>query len=199
MNNNIMDTFNIEDGIGLSGYVIIRDEKSGKIIFEGKNMIVKEGKDALLARFLFKDDDNPFLTGLTVTDNILDKKLHKYSLSKFLFSEDATETTYTYRYENLPENERDSDWFYKGNINKDNLVLEKLEDDHVRLKLTTNINLNTANTTEKEKNFTALCLLLDAGINSSADDLSKIFSRIRFDTIKLTAESSLSLTYYIYF
>lgn len=202
----LKDTFTVTDNNSLRGFVVIKDNKTGRILVENHNMILKEGKDCILSHFLFKDKTQTYISELADTSDL--QSLRNYFLSHCVFYKNDSEVAYTENFD--APGSRNS--FSTNEVNRKNQVLIPLskdnfkieiEDNHFILKITLNIDLLSyfdASTDNKE--FTSLALLLsdgNTGTNYETYNNYKTFSRIRFDSIFLTQDSSLNLTYYVYF
>lgn len=226
---NLVEEFNMNDSLGLSGFVVITDNKTGKILLKKHNMILAGAKKVLLSKLLCACNNNDIeptskCSNLDITSLDLaymvdspSKYTYKdYYLKYCKFYNDENDVVYNENVNHArPSNtttSNENDPFIlefilsestanispKANVDCTGSLTTSIEavDNHYRLKFS--IELSTDQ--EDPIKFTSLSLVMDHPNNSTQKkDLEIPFSRIKFDPIILTQESSLNLTYYVYF
>lgn len=188
--NELKEFFEASDGI-VNGFVVITDKTIGKIILQKKNMILKDGKDALLAKFLLNTEIlNNANIDETLSGNLND--LSSFLLKEAIFYYNDNEVSYT----------DNQSLLFLDNINQLSFELEKqdlyltTENNHTCLKIVFDITLDNTSGTEvvDSKTVNSLSLVMTDESNNK-----KLFSRIRFDPIILTPENKMTIQYYVYF
>lgn len=210
MKNDLKEFMEISDGL-VNGYVVIRDG-NGKILVQKKNMIVKEGKAALLSRFL-TNSNGEFLIDNVIADSTTRgdiETLSKFSLYKVILYKKNDEVSFTDDISlisdgttNIASDKQTIDRL-DFDIGKENTKCElsQDEDGHFIIKLSINISFDNENNAEAldKRELNSLSIIMkDFTTSVATNNNFKMFSRIRFDPIILTPESSLTLQYYVYF
>lgn len=226
---NLIEEFNMTDSLGLSGFVIITDNKTGKVLLKKHNMILAGAKRVLLSKLLCdcstdkESETTSKHSGLELKSlNLLYKtdslgKIYNYKdyyIRYCKFYNDDNDVIYNEEINyskdeekfilsfNLDDATATSDYItFNDNNTAYGMLITSIEevDNHYRLKFSTTL------TTDQEEpiKFTSLSLVMDHPSNQAGNDHDKSleipFSRIKFDPIILTQESSLNLTYYVYF
>lgn len=227
---NLIEEFNMTDSLGLSGFVIITDNKTGKVLLKKHNMILAGAKRVLLSKLLcdcstgISEDATSKHFGLELEnlnllyknkENVTDVYNYKdYYIRYCKFYNDDNDVVYNEEINyskdeekfilsfNLDATTATSDYITSNDNNSTyGMLITSIEevDNHYRLKFSVNL------TTEQEEpiKFTSLSLVMDHPNNLTGknhkNNLEIPFSRIKFDPIILTQESSLNLTYYVYF
>lgn len=220
---NLIEEFNMNDSLGLSGFVVITDNKTGEILLKKHNMILAGAKKVLLSKLLCPCNTNEQdiepkyeqleLLGLDLLYKLYDTKKYYYKdyyLRYCKFYNIEEDVVYS---ETINKNQNDQDFLLHFELDKsspENLTtnnslcngslsfnVEEVDvDSHYRLK----ISIELKSDQEDPIKFTSLSLVMDHPDNNENEkDLEIPFSRIKFDPIILTQESSLNLTYYVYF
>lgn len=181
----ITETVDIHDsGFNPKGYVIIKD-KDGNVLVKKHNMIVKDGKDFIFGAFFNAAfNQNPSPSGY----NDLVGNLPKYKLTKLRFGNHDHETTFTQNY-----GSKDSRHLPEDDILVNDILIGTT-DNHPYVKISKNISFDA---TYDINSVSELELILVPVEDASLQP--KLFSRIKFDVIPITAGIEFSLEYYIYF
>lgn len=176
---------------GPKGFVIITD-KDGKILVKKHNMIVKDGKDYIFATVINKIFNG---IGFNKVDNY-DSTMLDYSITEIRFGCSTNETEFTRSYGEdsesihlLHEVSEDGVPSYHHPLSASEITIGT-SDNHpyivINKELTFNSSVNIDNVSELEL------------IMSNGED-KKLFSRIKFDIIPISAGSEFTIEYYIYF
>lgn len=204
------DEIDVNDSLGLKGFLIITDNKTGKIILKKHNMILKGAKQILLAKFLDTVANGTFdeavVKASEKSEMIEHVNLYKdYNLQKFIFFNDGSnsDVSYTDTYSDfetyITSNTSILISLMEGGNSNDDINLTKVSNftfdtdgDHYVLKISTNITLTGLDS--ESRSFNSLVSVAENGNEGKI-----LFSRIKFDPIILSTDSTLNLTYYIYF
>ena len=176
---------------GPKGFVIITD-KDGKILVKKHNMIVKDGKDYIFATAINKIFSN---IGFNNVGNYNSTMLD-YSITEMRFGCSTNETEFTRSYSSdnesihlLNEVSEDGVPVYHHPLSASDITVGT-SDNHpyivINKELVFNSNVNIDNVSELE-------LIMSNGKDK------KLFSRIKFDIIPISANSEFTIEYYIYF
>lgn len=181
------------------GFVIITDPKTGEVLVKKHNMIVKEGKDFIFATVI----QNLFLTTPSLESNdyyTKDNLSFKISQMRFGNSTADTHFTRTYSADNESTHLRGNDTdieaepIYHHDITSDNIEVGT-SNDHPYIKISKD--LSFSNTTNID-NISELELIMVDTLTEGKKS-NRLFSRIKFDVIPISAGSEFSIEYYIYF
>lgn len=189
---NMNDSFSVNDKIGPKGFVVIKDSK-GKIIVKKENMIVQDGRNYIFNLFCaangFGSND---MTG--------------YKLKKVVFFESENEVKFTDTISNIPSTNISytiGDANSTADLKYTNIDTENGISRHNSTESNSNYNYikisKTLSFNSSDINYPPVLSSLAIIIGDNNDSSDKLFSRIVFDKIPVSAESELLLDYYIYF
>lgn len=194
-----IENIEIEDS-GIKGFVILKDSRTGKILVQKHNMILRTGKEMLLSKLFLGD----LVSYISNGSDFKDINAYKdFTLYKAIFFKSESEVSYDDTADNLNLPLEDSDSVDLENridiiLNPNHISLVNTNDGHIAIKISLRIDFNTTiygqnMTVLDERIFSSLCLVAKDNSNTT------LFSRICFDPIIVTSESILNLDYYIYF
>lgn len=197
----LAEEISVSDAGKYGGFVILRDNKTGKYIFRKHNMIVNEGKK-VLAAYLFGhfSGNNAFTDSSTEKLVTNSENYSGYQLKYLFLSNDATETTFDMTYSDListttltgslSSTVASSYNGYVFNLPSDDVPVEFVQDENtnkyaikLELEFTDSLSLTSVS---------SLGLLMGDGSGTV------LFSRINFDTIPVVDDTSYTLLYYVY-
>ena len=185
------------ENIGLKGYVVIKDKKTGKVLREGHNMILEAGRNYLLSLFLNKNN------GIVTTESVqslLDdySNMLNYSLSHVYYYYDGEEgNTYKYRLKDDIKEKKES--LVKLTTQNQNVIFSPCPDDNSKFRLEISFDISTNEITFSKYDSVVLLLTNDSKTADQKLTDYKLFSRFCFDTLIIDKESDVSMVYYIYF
>lgn len=183
MKNKITDGISLKDGIGAHGYVVIRDDSTGKILLQKSNMVVETGRSFVYSLFVES------LEGVVSSDSGIELSTAE-RLDKCVL---GTGSKKIVEYTDTDLNERLEGY--------DISLTDK--SDRLKIELGSTID-------EESKGKVYFLKFQISGIKGNGDDINitelglflnngDLFSRITFDPIPFSVSTSFSLDYYIYF
>ena len=192
----INDSFNIMDCVNPKGFVIITNKNTGEILLKKHNMILTEGRKVILSKLL-----NGF-NNYTSKENLTDYS--DYQFKCVCFSSNAQETKkdmkisnenlgFVSKMENNKEQNLNRKYFSYA-LNSGNFTLEN-DNENFYFKINTNVSLPIGAESGVIDHISSLGIIMEK-VSSGAELL---FSRISFDPIQISADTTFELTYYIYF
>lgn len=175
MKKELYENFEVQDGLAPVGIVTILDGNSKKIVFKGKNMVVKGGRDYMAG--LFEQANSAIFGKTNTTEN--------RKITKIKFGNGAAITTF------LMDDLESTILAY--DIKKEE-VSYAIVDNHNVFTITKNISFNAE--TFQEVSICELGLFL---VDAEATPVTEtLFSRVTFDAIPLGVETSFIIKYSIY-
>lgn len=165
------DNYNI-----VSGHVIISDKKNNNILFEGDNMIVGEGRDFILSKVISG------IAAPTLSDGVSIRDYSAYKYWSMFLSSNSSEV-----------NINDTAAAFSGNVEPITRFEVNVPDRTIML------GVRITGETGVIKNYSSLGIVISDS-NDSGDAGNRILlSRIKFDTVVLTADSQIDIRYILYF
>lgn len=165
----------LENDFSPKGYVVISD-KDGNIIREGHNMVLLNGKKIIASKL-----SSIFNSLLTTQDK---EDFSNYEITKLILSENADETIFNNNY----STDKIADFL----LSTINTSINNVENSNGHFSFKISVEYK-GESSDNVKTASSICLIATNGTTE------KIFSRIRFDSVVLNAESDFNISYYLYF
>lgn len=177
------------------GFVIITDSNSGRVLVKKHNMIVKDGKDFIFACVI----NNIFNTTITDLPEAYKNDNLTYHITEMRFGRTTGDTEFnrTYSDEQPSEHLRgnagniEETPIYHHNLDAENIAVGT-SNNHPYIKISKDLSFSNSTNID---NISELELIM----TNSNRDSKRLFSRIKFDVIPISAGSEFSIEYYIYF
>lgn len=175
---NKKDNYNI-----VSGHVIISDKKSNNILFEGDNMIVGEGRNFILSKVISG------IAEPTLSDNVSIRDYSAYKYWSMFISNNSSEV-------NINDTAASFGASSETSSNRGEII--SITNFEVNISdRTITLGVSITGETGVIKNYSSLGIVISDSDTSSNNKI--LLSRIKFDTVVLTADSHIDIRYILYF